>query len=52
MNRRSDDFDRTFNGLRKLAVFWFILVGILSVGTTGFAIWVVYKLLQHFAIIA
>ena len=30
---------------------WFIICGILGIGLTGFIVWVVIKLLQHFGVI-
>lgn len=45
------DFDKGFSRMRKFAVGWIAFCALASVGITGFLIWVVVKLLQHFQVI-
>lgn len=46
-----DDFDRSFNRMRRFAIGWFIFCAVAGVSLLGFGLWVVVKVLGHFGVI-
>lgn len=44
-------FEKQFESTRKLAIFGGLLSAAFGIGVTGFLLWAIYKVMQHFAII-